>query len=225
MPYPAGAICFRDKRVRQLVTVEAPYIFHAEESEAGSIGRFILEGSKPGAAAAGVWMSHKVVPLDSEGYGRLITETAKGARALHRRLTEGDFSPFRLVPLPSSDINIVCFAVGHPTLTTLEATNAFVHRVHGAMSVQGDGAGRRPDYYLTQTVLRADQYGHAPDHLVEALGFTPADYLRAGGLAVLRCTVMDPFLASTQGKVEHIQGFAEALKSVMEAELRGESSR
>ncbi|AKU97810.1 group II decarboxylase family protein [Labilithrix luteola] len=224
MPYPAGAICFRDKRVRELVSVDAPYVFHTGDNEGANIGRFILEGSKPGAAAAGVWMSHKVLPLDSEGYGRLITETAKGARALHRRLAGGDFLPFRLVLLPASDINIVCFAVGHPSLKTLEDNNAFVHRVYLAMSGSAKGAARRPDYYLTKTVLRRDQYGHAPDPLVQELGFTAQDYLRVGGLAVLRCTVMDPFLASPQGKVEHLKGFAETLRRVMESELRGEVS-
>jgi hypothetical protein len=110
-------------------------------------------------------------------------------------------------------------------LKTLEATNDFVHRVYSAMSGLGAGGARRPDYFLTKTVLRTDQYGHAPEHLVESLGFTSEDYLRAGGLAVLRCTVMDPFLASTQGKVEHIQGFANALRRVMEAELNTEDSK
>ena len=56
VPYPAGAVSFRDRRSRDLVAVEAPYIFHRGASEAGYIGRFIMEGSKPGAAAAAVWM-------------------------------------------------------------------------------------------------------------------------------------------------------------------------
>ncbi len=80
VPYPAGAVSFRDRRSRDLIAVEAPYLFHRGASEWGYIGRFILEGSKPGAAAASVWMSHKVLPLDARGYGRLIGETAR-ARA------------------------------------------------------------------------------------------------------------------------------------------------
>jgi hypothetical protein len=94
-------------------------------SEWGYIGRFIFEGSKPGASAAGVWMSHKVLPLDSRGYGKLIGETARGALVLHRRLTAGDWGRFRVVPLPAPDLNIVCFAVGHPALTSLEANQRF----------------------------------------------------------------------------------------------------
>ncbi|HEY0151078.1 MAG TPA: pyridoxal-dependent decarboxylase [Longimicrobium sp.] len=219
IPYPAGAVSFRDLRVRELVAVEAPYLFHRGASEWGYIGRFIFEGSKPGAAAAGVWMSHKVLPLDSSGYGRLIGETARGALLLHRRLASGDWGPFTLVPLPLPDLNIVCFAIGHPSLTTLEATNDFAGRVYGAMSVSEERSARQLDYFVTKTVLRAREYGHAADPILQALGFSREDYERAGGVSVIRCTVMDPFLASRRGKMDFVGGFAKTLRGVLEAVL------
>lgn len=221
IPYPAGAVSFRDLRVRELVAVEAPYLFHRGASEWGYIGRFIFEGSKPGAAAAGVWMSHKVLPLDSTGYGRLIGETARGALLLHRRLASGDWGPFTLFPLPLPDLNIVCFAIGHPSLTTLEATNDFAGRVYGAMSVSEERSARQLDYFVTKTVLRAREYGHAADPILEALGFTREDYERAGGVSVIRCTVMDPFLAARRGKMDFVGGFAKTLRGVLEAVLNG----
>lgn len=221
IPYPAGAVSFRDRRVRDLVAVEAPYLFHRGASEWGYIGRFIFEGSKPGAAAAGVWMSHKVLPLDSRGYGRLVGETARGALMLHRRLAMGDWAPFRLVLLPTPDINIVCFAVGHPQLATLEATNAFADRIYRAMSVSEANPARALDYFVTKTVLRAAEYGRAAEPVVEALGFGYDQYVEADGVSVIRCTVMDPFLASRRGKVDFIGGFAETLRRVLREELEG----
>ncbi len=219
IPYPAGAVSFSDRRVRELVAVEAPYLFHRGASEWGYIGRFIFEGSKPGAAAAGVWMSHKVLPLNSAGYGRLIGETVRGALLLHRRLSGGDWAPFRIVPLPSPDLNIVCFAVGHPSLGTLEAVNAFAGRVYAAMSA-GDGrSARELDYFVTKTVLRSGEYGRAAMPLVEALGFRYDDFLRAGGLGVIRCTIMDPFLASRRGRTDFIEGFARSLREVLESNV------
>ncbi|MEX2582654.1 MAG: pyridoxal-dependent decarboxylase [Gemmatimonadota bacterium] len=219
MPYPAGAISFRDGRSRDLVAVEAPYLFHRGASEWGYIGRYIFEGSKPGAAAAAVWMSHKVLPLDADGYGRLIADTARGALRLHRCLSELVWSPFRIVTLPAPDLNIVCFAIGHPTLETLEATNDFITRVYQAMSV-GDVALRpRPDYFVTKTILRSDDYGTSALPLVRALGFSAADYERAGGLSVIRCTVMDPFLADPRSGTDHVEGFVGALREVAGEEL------
>lgn len=177
-----------------------------------------FEGSKPGAAAAGVWMSHKVLPLNASGYGRLVGETAKGAMARYRSIASGDWAPFKLVPLPPSDLNIVCFAVGHSALETLERTNDFMDRLYRALSV-GPNTLKRPDYYVTKTVLRSCEYGRAALPTVEGLGFTSADYDRAGGVAVLRCTVMDPFLASRRGKVDYIRGFVRTLGEVRRAEL------
>jgi hypothetical protein len=166
-------------------------------------------------------MSHKVLPLDASGYGRLIGETARGAMMLHRRLTGGDWAPFRVVPLPPPDLNLVCFAVGHPALGTLEQTNAFVDRLHRALSVGGSGKVlHKPDFYVTRTVLRTGEYGRAAEATVRALGFTYDDYARAGGVTVLRCTVMNPFLASRRGKVDFIQGFTRTLGEVMAAELK-----
>lgn len=222
VPYPAGAVSFRDGRSRDLIAVEAPYIFHRGASQAGYIGRFILEGSKPGAAAASVWMSHKVLPLDARGYGRLIGETARGALTLHRRLSAGDWTPFRVVPLPAPDLNLVCFAVGHPWLRTLEETNAFVSRVYGAMSVSDARSARMLDYFVTKTELRRQEYGDAAVPLVKALGFSRDDYHRAGGLAVIRCTVMDPYLSGDRGGVDYVGGFAATLRAVFEAQLGGQ---
>ena len=47
------------------------------------LGKYIFEGSKPGASAASVWLSHKVLPLNEKGYGYLIERTMEGARRLH----------------------------------------------------------------------------------------------------------------------------------------------
>jgi glutamate/tyrosine decarboxylase-like PLP-dependent enzyme len=219
VPYPAGAVSIRDGRAKDLVAVEAPYLFHRGASEWGYIGRYIFEGSKPGAAAAAVWMSHKVLPLDATGYGRLIGNTARGALLLHRRLAEGEWDPFTLVPLPPPDLNIVCFAVGHPSLTTLETTNRFVDRVYRAMSIGEQPRRVVPDYFVTKTVLRAAEYGRSALPVVESLGFATDDYYRADGLSVIRCTVMDPFLAERAGRTDHVEGFASHLAAVLAAQL------
>lgn len=219
VPYPAGAVSFRDRRVKELVAVEAPYVFHRGVTDVENIGRFILEGSKPGAAAAGVWMSHQVLPLDARGYGRLVGDTVRGALALYDGLRAADVAPFSLALLPRPDMNIVCFVPSHPSLDSLEALNAFVGRVYAAMSIGEDHPLRALDYVVTKTTLRAREYGRAALPIVERLGFSRQDYERAGGLAVIRCTVMNPFLSSPHSKVDHIAGFIATLRDVMRARL------
>ncbi|SFA98357.1 Pyridoxal-dependent decarboxylase conserved domain-containing protein [Poseidonocella pacifica] len=69
-PYPAGGLCYRNAEMRWLVAEMAPVVYHG--GRVPSIGVFGVEGSKPGAAAAGVWLNHRTIATDVSGYGRLL---------------------------------------------------------------------------------------------------------------------------------------------------------
>ena len=73
VPYPAGGLCYRDGRMRYLVTWTSPYISRGETT-ATSIGVFGIEGSKPGAAVMSTWFSNACIGLNSDGYGKLLSE-------------------------------------------------------------------------------------------------------------------------------------------------------
>ena len=218
IPYPAGAIAFRDKRLRELVAVDPPYLTPTQglhSAEDLFLGRFVFEGSKPGAAAAAVWLSHKVLPLDATGYGMLIERTAAGARRLHAALRAASVAPatepFRLVVLPEPDLNIVCFVVNHADVTTLDQVNALNEGIYARMSLSEPGA--TPQYILTRTRFQTPMYDGAIEPILEALGVGTVASWRAGGadgLVVLRATVMDPFMAETSGP-DHVAGFTRAL--------------
>ncbi len=217
IPYPAGAIVFRDRRMRELVAIDPPYLLPTQglgSSEDLFLGRFVFEGSKPGAAAASVWLSHKVLPLDERGYGRLIGRTVVGARRLYRALGEADLEPFRLVRLPEPDINIVCFILTHPSLGSLAEVNALNEGVYARMSLSEPGA--QPDYIITRTRFQTPMYDGAVGPVLEALGTGTLEGWRSGGkagLVVLRSTVMDPFMGFAGSGPDHTAGFVEALRA------------
>lgn len=73
IPYPAGSLCYRDGRMRFLVTWTSPYL---TQGSMENIGVYGVEGSKPGAAAMAAWMSNQTIGLDPSGYGRLLGEAA-----------------------------------------------------------------------------------------------------------------------------------------------------
>eukprot|EP01116_Phalansterium_solitarium_P016074 TRINITY_DN3642_c0_g3_i1.p1 TRINITY_DN3642_c0_g3~~TRINITY_DN3642_c0_g3_i1.p1 ORF type:complete len:985 (+),score=379.04 TRINITY_DN3642_c0_g3_i1:102-3056(+) len=74
--YPAGGLCYRNENIRKLLAFEAPVIVPPGLPGATdpSIGVFGIEGSKPGASVAAVWLHHKVVGLNPKGHGRLCAE-------------------------------------------------------------------------------------------------------------------------------------------------------
>ncbi|KAI3612291.1 pyridoxal-dependent decarboxylase domain protein [Moniliophthora roreri] len=73
VPYPAGGLCYRDGRMRYLLTYTAPYL---NQGSTDSIGIYGVEGSKPGAPASAVWMNHEVVGLHQNGLGTLLGEVS-----------------------------------------------------------------------------------------------------------------------------------------------------
>ena len=216
IPYSAGAVLVRDGRARHLVATDPPYLAPTGIAEPGVerfLGRYILEGSKPGAAAAAVWLSHKALPLDERGYGYLIERTVIGGRRLHDALRRADLSPFRVVLLPEPDINIVCYLLTHASLGSLEAVNAFNERIYEGMSLGHRHAD--PEYIITRTRLRSPMYDGAIDPILADLGACTLEQWRASGnegLLVLRSTIMDPFLAAGPPAPDHLAGLIAALR-------------
>lgn len=218
IPYAAGAFLLKDRRSRELVALDPPYLVPTEAttpSEERFLGRYSLEGSRPGAAAAATWLSHKVVPLNEEGYGHLIERTVVGARRLHRALEKADLAGCRAVMLPPPDINIVNFTIRPPGNVTLAGINAFNDRLHARLS-QVPG-GPAPEYFLTRTRLTTPTYDGAIGPFLEALGIGSMDDWRAAGkdgLVLLRMTVMDPWIAEPAPAPDHITGFVTHLAAL-----------
>ncbi|KAJ7325911.1 PLP-dependent transferase [Mycena albidolilacea] len=98
IPYPAGALCYRDGRMRFLVTWTAPYLHDGSEGE--SIGVYGIEGSKPGAPAAAAYLHHQVIGLHKQGHGGLLGEVGWACRRLssHWATLSDDLDDFIVVP-------------------------------------------------------------------------------------------------------------------------------
>lgn len=214
VPYPAGAFLLKDRRGRELVATDPPYLAAAASSEEGGqsvIGRFIFEGSKPGASAAATWLSHKTIPLNSAGHGRIIASTLRAARELHALLGSSDFDPFHVIRLPPPDLNIVCFLVHHPLLTTPSATNALNEMIYGRLSPDAEMSA---PYMITRTKLTSPTYDGAIRPLLALLGMRVEsdEEGTTEGLTVLRATVMNPF--SVEANPDYLLGLVDAVRRV-----------
>lgn len=217
IPYPAGALLIRDRRARALVSVDPPYLAptgDARPQDERFIGRWILEGSKPGAAAAAVWLSHRVIPLDERGYGHIIARTVRGAHRLHAALERNALAPFGTLRFPRPDLNIVNWIVTHPSVTDLGSLNALNDGIHARLSP----AANDPAYYITRTRVRPPAYDGAVVPLLAELGVPETEWQREG-LVVLRAVVMDPFFGGGPRIPDHVQGLLHALKAAATATL------
>ncbi|KAK4186014.1 pyridoxal phosphate-dependent transferase [Podospora australis] len=107
IPYPAGALTYRDGRIKNLVTWTSPYLSRGSVT---SIGIYGVEGSKPGASAMSTWLSNQCVGLDQQGYGSLLSEacfTSSRLSALWAALSTDKDSficvPFNALPSEASN--------------------------------------------------------------------------------------------------------------------------
>ena len=99
IPYPAGGLCYRNGSMRNFVTLTAPVVFHGGSEP--NIGVYGIEGSKPGAAAVATLLSHRVIGLDQEGYGRIMGQCLSGAKLFYClwMIVANDDDPFICLPL------------------------------------------------------------------------------------------------------------------------------
>lgn len=140
IPYPAGMISFKHGVVTELIKQDAPYIFNGKSVVSldhtpviNDIGSYILEGSKPGAAAASCYLAHKTIPLELDGHGKIIKATLQSTIKLQNLMREhlANFESYTLqsaerlsmlhikpsstlftyIPLHHSDSNLICYVM------------------------------------------------------------------------------------------------------------------
>jgi glutamate/tyrosine decarboxylase-like PLP-dependent enzyme len=195
--------------VKTLLRQDAPYIEPEiadpdTESQSDKVGVFILEGSRPGAAAASVWLSHATIPLDATGHGRLIRETVRNACELHALLENwGALHPpggVRAVTLCPPDCNILCYAFRPVSGASLEALNRLNRQLFEHFSLRPEQRSQvyTHSFFVSRTVLSPGHYRtETVRPFLERLGVSASEY-QSQGVVLLRCTLMNPWLSQSR---------------------------
>ena len=237
LPYPCGVIAFKNDRIRHLIAQEAPYITSSNNNNAlvhkpplhdidddqwensnvkrgsciDAFAPYILEGSKPGAAAASLWLTNKCIPLTSNGYGRIVRDSLLASRALYSSIKLWNVvldsfkvkSSYILLPVSwrKPDLNVVVFVVKSklkdPTLNNL---NDLTNKIYQKYSLQVELGNREYSYgqafFLSKTTFSYPFYNYSAlsDFFTRSgIQCTRQEY-ETQGLIVLRATLMNPYL-------------------------------
>jgi tyrosine decarboxylase/aspartate 1-decarboxylase len=104
-PYGCGCVVFRDPGVGRLYKHDSPYTYFS--SSELHLGEISLECSRPGAAAAALWATQKLLPLAKGGeFARGLEDCREAALDLHSRVEEDE----RFVSAFPPELDIVVFA-------------------------------------------------------------------------------------------------------------------
>lgn len=220
VPYAAGGIVMKDRRALDLISYFAAYTFEGEGVEPALLGSFIMEGSRPGASAASVWMAHKVLPLSIEGYGKLLAHSVDGAQLLYQSMLEdGDIevegSRFKVTCLTQPDLNVVNFVfnqVGNKDLNNTNELNRFLYDQCSYRS----GPVYLEDFILSKTIIKPNIYQAALEEVLHKIDIPKSELARVGQLFVLRSCMMTPYLTSNQTFREYRSKFYTSLRRHLE---------
>lgn len=221
LPYGAGAFLCRKQDAIDVLAEDADYVFH-DGGESGfferhrSLGRYIPEGSKAGANAAAVYVTHRVLPLDAGHFGELQALSLRStevfvtkAQTFCRRV---DGLVHAVVPF-APDSNLVCLAFNPLGNTDVAHTNRFVRALHLALSADPTRSLQLGEYFGSITTLKPEAMGAVDTtRLLAALGL-PSDALARGcsdendRLVILRHTLMNPFLLDEHGDSPVLDGY------------------
>ena len=103
-PYGCGGVLFRDPGVGRLYKHDSPYTYFS--SAELHLGEISLECSRPGAAAAALWATQKLLPLEKGGEFAKGLEKGRQAALKFWRAIEGDG---RVTVAFEPELDILCF--------------------------------------------------------------------------------------------------------------------
>jgi glutamate/tyrosine decarboxylase-like PLP-dependent enzyme len=103
-PYGCGCVLFRDPSVGRLYKHDSPYTYFS--SAELHLGEISLECSRPGAAAAALWATQKLLPLNRNGeFAQQLQQGTDTALALYKKLQAGD----KFIPGFEPELDIAIF--------------------------------------------------------------------------------------------------------------------
>jgi len=104
-PYGCGCVLFRDPRAGRFYKHDSPYTYFS--SAELHLGEISLECSRPGAAAAALWATQRLLPLKRGGeFARGLERGRKAALALFEKVR----ADARFVAAFAPELDIVAFA-------------------------------------------------------------------------------------------------------------------
>jgi glutamate/tyrosine decarboxylase-like PLP-dependent enzyme len=120
-PYGCGCVLFRDPNVGALYKHDSPYTYFS--SAELHLGEISLECSRPGASAAALWATQKLLPLVKRGeFAQRLGRSRFAALALNERIREDA----RFVPAFAPELDIVVFAPRADSLSEMSAKSRAV---------------------------------------------------------------------------------------------------
>jgi glutamate/tyrosine decarboxylase-like PLP-dependent enzyme len=239
VPFGCGAYVARNRGMTDFISQRAAYVFDDAENVSDSeyerrfrnLGQYILEGSKPGAAAAGVWVSHRVLPLDHDHFGRLCSETIRNSEYFFDHIEElrAELEGTARIILPfEPDTNLVCLAINPEGNRDLGEMNRFGRRLYAHLSVGEKLDIHSRQFFGSRTLVHRSALSEGvARRMIDELGLDPETFVedpddsgrQADSIFLLRHTLMNPWLSGRDHGLNYLDRYCRYLASLVRSEI------
>ena len=238
LPYPNGAYVCRDDGVIDFITQKVSYLYDLktasqaknQESRLRNLGQFILEGSKPGAAAAAAYVCHRVLPLHKHGFGSLVARTIRACEYFRKRLmvlAKVLEDKVRIVVPVEPQTNILCFAFNPVRNSDLGLMNHFERQIFEKIKIDYQQPLQIKDFIGSYTSLvKAKVPEVLAQKVLEALGIQPASFTmhptnprESDHIFLFRHSLMSPWLLEKSGKESYLDRYCHYLEGLIKNEM------
>ena len=178
VPYACGAFLVPDANAYLVSNIHAPYLEEIADAKFPSWST-TLEGSRAATGPSAVWLSAKIMPLDSHGHGWFLNKSLSITHMLYDVISR--VSP-NIRMLDSSDTNVMCFAIAAEGDSLSEAnrkTDVVIAHFRESSELSA-----------TRTGLTVENYGQLVTRTVAGWD----GVLDSDQLTVVRMVVMNPYL-------------------------------
>ena len=128
-PYGCGCVLFGDSEAGRWYKHDSPYTYFS--SAELHLGEISLECSRPGASAAALWATQKLLPLKKGGeFAQGLERGRRAALALYEKLLADD----AFLPAFAPELDIVVFA---PRASSIGAMSALSRKIFTAAAERG----------------------------------------------------------------------------------------
>ncbi len=239
LPFPSGAFISKDAGVLDFIHQKAAYVFDVKSNpfkkpvkqKLLGLGQYIIEGSKPGSAAAAAYVAHRVIPLHHKGFGKVLIQTMKACEYFYNKIGEVREKLKGLititVPFPP-DTNLICYTLNPKGNRNLAIMNHFSRKVFSHLKINPEQPLQSHHFFASFTSL--DKHMLGPEQANRILGelkIDPETFCehvterthQSDHIFVIRNTLMNPWLMYEENGSNYIDRYFEFFENRVIEEL------
>jgi hypothetical protein len=197
-------------------------------------GQYVIEGSRPGANSAGVYVTHKLLPLHREGFGSIVGRTLRVTKVFSEKIQalkeylEKEKIARVCVPV-KPETNILCYVANPYTNKDIDMLNKFTELVFEDLTNDPTRPLQTFNFLVSSTTLPLQILPSTSQHRVLAeLGLTARRRTSHSSvsLTVLRHTLMNPWLGEViDDQYYYLEEYLKYMKSLFKQTIKNMKTR